>query len=207
MGVAESVQLETGSRYGSSTGPEDESPNLNSSCGGECRLAKGNRVSANNYILRFVICLLGCALLITPIYAAAVQAAQGQGAPKPVGVVKSVDGKTVVLKTDAGPELTVNLSDSTRVLRLPAGQTNIKSAVQGTLTDVQVGDRMLARGAAGDGGAIAATTIVLMKQADVAQKQQHDRDDWQKRGTGGVVGGTDPATCTIKSFRYTHAQR
>ena len=198
MGVAESVQLETGSRYGSSTGPEDESPNLNSSCGGECRLAKGNRVSANNYILRFVICLLGCALLITPIYTAAVQAAQGQGAPKPVGVVKSVDGKTVVLKTDAGPELTVNLSDSSRVLRLPAGQTDIKSAVQGTLTDVQVGDRMLARGAAGDGGAIAATTIVLMKQADVAQKQQHDRDDWQKRGTGGIVGAIDPATGTIK---------
>jgi len=24
-----------------------------------------------------------------------------------------------------------------------------------------------------------------MKQADVAQKQQHERDDWQKRGTAG----------------------
>lgn len=155
-------------------------------------------MSANGCILRFVICLLGSVLLASPIYAGAAQAAQGPSAPKPVGVVKSVDGKTVVLKTDAGPELTVTLSDSTRVLRLAAGQTDIKSAVPGTLTDVQAGDRMLARGTAGDSGAIAATTIILMKQADVAQKQQHDREDWQKRGTGGIVSAIDSATGTIK---------
>jgi Domain of unknown function (DUF5666) len=159
-------------------------------------LAKGNKVSANNCTLRFVTCLISCALL----YAGAVaQVAQGQSAaPKPIGVVKSIDGKTVVLKTDAGPEMIVTLSDSTRVLRLPGGQTDLKSATPGTLADIQVGDRMLARGTAGDGGAIAATTIVVMKQADVAQKQQHDREDWQKRGTGGIVSAIDPATGSIK---------
>jgi hypothetical protein len=36
-----------------------------------------------------------------------------------------------------------------------------------------------------------------MKQADVAQKQQHDREDWQKRGTGGIVSAIDPAAGTI----------
>lgn len=158
-------------------------------------MAKGNKVSAKNCTLHFVICLLGCALLFTGM---AAQAAQGQAAPKPIGVVKSIDGKTIVLKTDSGPELTVTLSDSTRILRLAGGQTDLKSATPGTPADVQVGDRMLARGAAGDGGAIAATTIVVMKQADVAQKQQHDREDWQKRGTGGIVSAIDPATGTVK---------
>ena len=33
-----------------------------------------------------------------------------------------------------------------------------------------------------------------MKQADVAAKQQHDRDDWQKRGVGGLVTNVDAAT-------------
>jgi len=36
-----------------------------------------------------------------------------------------------------------------------------------------------------------------MKQADVAQKQQHDREDWQKRGTGGIVSAIDSATGTL----------
>jgi ribosomal protein L24 len=66
------------------------------------------------------------------------------------------------------------------------------------LADLQVGDRMLVQGQAGDGGAIAATRIVVMKQDDVAQKQQHDREDWQKRGTGGIVSAIDPASGTIK---------
>jgi hypothetical protein len=36
-----------------------------------------------------------------------------------------------------------------------------------------------------------------MKQADVAAKQQHDRDDWQKRGVGGLVTRVDAAAGTI----------
>jgi hypothetical protein len=36
-----------------------------------------------------------------------------------------------------------------------------------------------------------------MKQADVAVKQQHDRDDWQKRGVGGLVTKMDSASSTI----------
>jgi hypothetical protein len=69
----------------------------------------------------------------------------------------------------------------------------LKSAATITLADLQVGDRMLVRGRSGDNGAIAASTIVVMKQADVAQKQQHDREDWQRRGAGGIVSAIDSA--------------
>jgi hypothetical protein len=36
-----------------------------------------------------------------------------------------------------------------------------------------------------------------MKKADVASKQEHDRQDWQRRGVGGLVSAVDPATGTI----------
>jgi len=36
-----------------------------------------------------------------------------------------------------------------------------------------------------------------MKQSDVAAKQQQEREDWQKRGIGGLVSAVDPAAKTV----------
>ncbi|MGC2745807.1 MAG: DUF5666 domain-containing protein [Candidatus Angelobacter sp.] len=118
-------------------------------------------------------------------------------AVKNVGAVKSISGKNLVLKTDAGPEITVSVPDGARIVRLAAGQTDLKNAPAITFAEIQVGDRMLLRGRSGANGEVEATTIVVMKQADVAQKQQHDREDWQKRGTGGIVSAIDPASGTF----------
>ena len=118
-------------------------------------------------------------------------------AVKNVGAVKSISGKNLVLKTDAGPEITISVPEGARIVRLAAGQTDLKSAPAITFAEIQVGDRMLLRGRAGANGEIEATTIVVMKQADVAQKQQHDREDWQKRGAGGIVSAIDEAAGTF----------
>jgi co-chaperonin GroES (HSP10) len=118
-------------------------------------------------------------------------------AVKNVGAVKSISGKNLVLKTDAGPEITISVSDGTRTVRLAAGQTDLKSAPAIAFAEIQVGDRVLLRGRAGANSEIEATTIVVMKQADVAQKQQHDREDWQKRGAGGIVSAIDAAAGTF----------
>jgi hypothetical protein len=112
---------------------------------------------------------------------------------KTVGVVKSISGNTLVFKSDAGPEISITVADGARLLRLAPGQTDLKSAATITLADLQVADRMLVRGRSGENGSIMASTIVVMKQADVAQKQQHDREDWQKRGAGGIVSAIDSA--------------
>jgi len=112
-------------------------------------------------------------------------------------VLKSISGSTLVLKTDAGPEITFSVPDGTRIVRLAPGQTDLKNAPPITLPELQVGDRMLIRSRPGDNGSVLATTIVVMKQADVAQKQQHDREDWQKRGAGGIVSAIDVAAGTI----------
>ena len=67
-----------------------------------------------------------------------------------------------------------------------------------SFSDLQVGDRLLAGGTASDDGkSVAATTAVVMKKSDVAEKQQHDREEWQKHGVGGVVKAVDPAAGTI----------
>jgi hypothetical protein len=160
-------------------------------------LVTSNRTFAIRFTLSFAICALGAALaLATPLPAqesAGVPQSNAGGIAKNVGVVKSISGNTLVLKSDAGPEITITVADGARLLRMAPGQTDLKSAATITLADLQVGDRMLVRGRAADNGAILASTIVLMKQADVAQKQQHDREDWQKRGTGGIVSAIDSA--------------
>jgi hypothetical protein len=127
--------------------------------------------------------------------------AQQAGAPKKarvVGVVKSVNGSAVTLTTDSGSEINVILQPTTRLARMAPGQTDLKSATAIQLSDVQVGDRMLAGGTASDDGkSVTATSAVLMKKSDVAEKQEHDREEWQKHGTGGVVKAVDVSTATI----------
>ena len=167
-------------------------------------MATSCRIFAIRCARSFITGALAVSLLLATFSAAqtnptGAEAAQGNTAAvaKNVGVVKSINGNNLVIKTDAGPEITVSVTDDARILRLAPGQTELKSATPITLTDLQVGDRMLVRGRSTDKDTIAATTIVVMKQADVAQKQQHDREDWQKRGTGGIVSAIDSAAGTF----------
>ena len=115
-----------------------------------------------------------------------------------VGTVKSIAGSKIVLQTDNGVEISVALQPTTKLVRLEPGQTDLKNAPAIQLSDIQVGDRMLAAGQPSDDGkSLTATTAVLMKREDVAEKQQHEREEWQKNGIGGVVKAVDPASGTI----------
>jgi hypothetical protein len=115
-----------------------------------------------------------------------------------VGTVKSVNGNTVTLTTDAGAEINVQIGPDTRLVRTAPGQTDLKSAPAIQLVDVQVGDRMLAGGTPSDDGkTVTATSAIVMKKSDVADKQEHDRQEWQKHGTGGVVKTVDASAGTI----------
>lgn len=138
-----------------------------------------------NSLLALVICSM----------VGVVVAQQGQAAPAAVrktGSVKSVSSNAIVLKVDAGQEVNVTVQEGARIVRVAPGQTDLKSAVEMPLSEIQVGDRMLVRGMAGDNtDSVLATSIIVMKQADVAQSQQKARQDWQRRGTGGIVKAID----------------
>jgi hypothetical protein len=116
----------------------------------------------------------------------------GAQTTKAVGTVKSVNGNSVVLTTDEHSELTLTFSDTARIMRAAPGQTDLKSAPAIPVSEIQVGDRVLARGQAGEGGAIVASSAIVMKQSDVAERQQRERDEWRK-GVGGIVKQVDVA--------------
>ena len=74
------------------------------------------------------------------------QAPSGSPQAKAVGEIKSISGSTLALTTDDGKGVSISLPDTTRILRIAPGQTDLKNATAITLQDLQVGDRILARG-------------------------------------------------------------
>ncbi len=120
-------------------------------------------------------------------------------ATRPVGTIKTITGKTIVLTTDAGSEVTIEVQDGARLVRIEPGEKDLKNAVPLQLEELQAGDRILLRGAMGpDGKTVLAASVIAMKHTDIAAKQAHERDEWQKHGVGGLVKSIDVASGTIK---------
>ena len=144
------------------------------------------------------VLVLGVLLTLAPCRGTAQQPEGAAKKTRVVGVIKSVTANTITLTTDSGSEINVLIAPTTRLLRMAPGQTDLKSASPIQLSDLQVGDRMLAGGTSSDDGkSVSATSAVIMKKSDVAEKQEHDREEWQKNGTGGVVKAVDVTTGTI----------
>jgi Domain of unknown function (DUF5666) len=135
--------------------------------------------------------------------AAAAQQSAPSAAPnpatRPVGTIKTISGKTIVLTTDAGNEVTIQVQDDARLLRIEPGEKDLKNAAPLQLTDLQTGDRILVRGKfADDGKSLLAASVIAMKSADIAAKQTHERAEWQMHGVGGLVKEIDATGGTIK---------
>ena len=148
--------------------------------------------------------VLGMRLFAAIVALGCAGAGHAQGAPadaqvtRAVGTIKSTAAGSLLLTTDAGGEVTATLSASTKILRVPPGEKDLKNATPLQSQELQPGDRVLVRGqGAADGKEIAALAVVVMKQADVSARQEHDREDWQKRGVGGLVTAVDPASGAI----------
>ena len=127
-------------------------------------------------------------------------ASSGAPVAKAVGTIKSIQADSITVAAESGGDVTANLSDTTKILRVPPGEKDLKNAIALQAKDLQPGDRVLIRGqavAGGDQHTISALSVIVMKQADVAAKQQNDRDDWQKRGAGGLVTKVDIPTSTV----------
>jgi exosome complex RNA-binding protein Csl4 len=162
--------------------------------------------------------LAGAALVVIP-YGAGVRAgwpvergstlSAGQQAPaqqtpaqtpltQKVGAVKSINGNALVLTADGGTEVSVTVADNAKIVQVAPGEKDLKSATPIALTDLQVGDRVLVRvRASDDAKAMTAVWVIAMKHTDLEAKKTQDREDWQKRGIGGLVSAVDPATGTI----------
>jgi len=112
-----------------------------------------------------------------------------------IGEVKSIDAgaKQLTVKTDKGSTVNVSLNEKTNYLRLPPGEKTLANAIKIALTDVGEGDRVWARGkVAEDRKSVPALALVVMTKADLAKKQEAERQEWRRRGILGVISAIKP---------------
>ena len=112
------------------------------------------------------------------------------------GVVTNLkpDTRQVIVKTAAGSEVTVTLSDRTTFMRIPPGEKTKDKFVPITAADFGVGDSVFARGRMSeDRKSMPALEFYVMSKADIAQKRERERDEWTKRGIAGTVSSLNAA--------------
>jgi hypothetical protein len=124
---------------------------------------------------------------------------------KQVGTIKSISGNMIIFTTDNGSESRALVEDSTRMVRIAPGEKDLKNGTPVRLNDLQIGDRILVRGNPGAAGQpLQARGVIVMKLSDLETKQQHDREEWLRRGVAGLVSAVDAAngsvTITTGSF-------
>jgi len=137
------------------------------------------------------------AVAVHPAFATAGQTAPASTA-RLLGTVTAVNSDTITIKSDAGVVSTITVSDATRIVRTEPGQRDLSSATPIHVQDLAIGDRVLVRATPGSAAnTYTAQAVIAMKKSDIAQRQQQEREDWQKRGVGGIVKSVDTAGGTI----------
>src|SRR5215469_8032716 len=150
--------------------------------------------------LPLTVLVVAGATMTTALGAAALGASSSsaQAPARPVGTVKSVSGNNLVLATDGAGDVTVEVQEGARLLRVEPGQKDLKEAVPISLQELLPGDRILVRGQlAQDGKTVFASAIIAMKKASIAEKQAHESEEWRRRGVGGLVSSVNSAANSI----------
>ncbi len=127
------------------------------------------------------------------------QAGSSGQSGRAIGVVQKIDAgaRRITVKTDDGQETNVSYDDTTRFLRVAPGAKDLTNATSISSSDLEAGDRILARGRNVDENRIVAATIIVMSKSDIARKHEDERAEWTRRGIGGVITALDSASREI----------
>ena len=141
--------------------------------------------------------------LCTSFAVSAPATAGAQTAPAPanrfLGTITTVGPGSLTVKTDAGVERKVTVPDGIKLQRIAPGEKDLSKAATIQFSDLAVGDRVLVRIAPDPAtDPVTAILIVAIPQADLAQKQQKDREEWQRNGVGGLVKSVNAGTGVIE---------
>jgi len=141
--------------------------------------------------------MTGGAILLLAL--AAGLCAQQPASQSTPGTVTKIDAasSTLTLKTDAGQEVTVSMAPKASFRRVAPGETDLKNATNIAVTEIAVGDRVLAVGTVAPDKSVTARLVVVMSKADIANKQSNEMADWTKRGVIGLVTSTANGAITI----------
>lgn len=115
-----------------------------------------------------------------------------------LGTISEVNGTHLTVKTDAGQSYPFTVAPTAVLKQIAPGEKDLSKAEAIPLSSLTTGDRVLVRlDASAPAGSAVAAQIIAIKQADLAKKQETDREDWQRRGLGGLVKSVDAASGTI----------
>ncbi|MGA7887675.1 MAG: hypothetical protein WCA44_18220 [Acidobacteriaceae bacterium] len=120
--------------------------------------------------------------------------AQTAPSSRVLGTVTSVSVNTLSVKTDAGTTVDITVPENAKILKTAPGQKTLAGAATITLTQIQVGDRVLMLA---HGTPPVAAVIIVNTKADLAALQQKQREEWQLHGVGGIVKSVDAAGGTV----------
>jgi hypothetical protein len=136
-----------------------------------------------------------CALLTLAL--AASLSAQAQAPKSVLGTLSGFNPNSaeIEVKPDNGAALAIKIGPATVVQRITPGQTDLSKAEVLKITDVGLGDRILAT--LGPDGS-EAKRIVVIPSTDLAKRDAADAADWQKRGVAGVVTAVSGADITVE---------
>lgn len=148
---------------------------------------------------RLLTISLGVGLLsLVPATSLVAQAPAAAATASERGTVSAVSGNSITMAADGGQAVAVTVAPGARILQIPVGSTDLKTATTVQLSDIAAGDHILVTGKPGDTPAsFNAVRVILMKSADIAQLQAAEQADWRARGVGGIVSAIDPASGTI----------
>ncbi len=123
--------------------------------------------------------------------------AQVPTVPRSAGTVKTTSATGLTLTTAAGLDVTVTVPATAKVLVVAPGSKDLKSATDGSLTDISPADKVIVTGTEGDTAtALNAVRVILMKSQAIAQTHAAEDAAWA-RGGGGIVRSVDAAAGTI----------
>jgi hypothetical protein len=124
--------------------------------------------------------------------------AHAQQAERFVGTITAINGDVLTVKPDNADARQLEVPSTATLRRVEPGQKDLSSAVTIQLGDLATGDRVLVRlDPNATGETPQAAQIVAIKAADVAVKQQKEREDWARSGVGGLVKSVDPSAGLI----------
>jgi hypothetical protein len=155
------------------------------------------------YLFIGALCTVLC--VVAPC-AGQTPATSAQTLDRVLGEVTEIDSSTrqLTLSTAAGKKQPIKIDDKAIFRRVPPGEKSLDKAVEITLADIGVGDRVLARGAADDQAKVfLARALVVMSKAEITKKSEADRAEWVRRSISGVVKEINPQTKEITMVQRT----
>jgi hypothetical protein len=115
-----------------------------------------------------------------------------------LGTVTAVNGTTLTVKTDAGEVHQVDVPATAVLKQVEPGVKDLSAAQPIQFNSLETGDRVLVRlDPNAPAGSSVALQIVAVKQADLAKKQEREREEWAQHGVGGLVKSVDAGSGTI----------